>query len=64
MPRTVNGTGQVDPEQRQERHLRHPAQGPQDVDDVHRQLYGHPGDVEARRRAVRYMNFMFRGATS
>merc|ERR1719353_2854346 len=32
--------------------LRHPAQGPQDVDDLPRQLDGDPGDLEARRGAV------------
>ena len=42
----------VDPEQHQVRHLRHPAQGPQDVGRLLRQLHRHPGDVQARRRAV------------
>merc|ERR1719261_1324599 len=40
----------VDPEQRQVVDLRHPAEGPQDVDDLCRQLDGDPGDLEARRR--------------
>jgi hypothetical protein len=41
----------VDPEQPQVRHLRHPAQGPQDVGRLLRQLDLHAGGHEARRRA-------------
>merc|ERR1719486_1134408 len=40
----------VDPEQHEVRHLRHPAQGPQDVGRLLRQLHLHAGDHEARRR--------------
>merc|ERR1712146_550823 len=42
----------VDPQQRQVVHLRHPPQGPQDDDHLHRQLDRRSGDLEARRRAV------------
>merc|ERR1712146_746466 len=42
----------VDPEQPQVRHLRHPAQGPQDVCRLLRQLDLHAGGDEARGRAV------------
>merc|ERR1711869_116612 len=41
-----------DPEQPQVRHLRHPAEGPQDVGRLLRQLDLHAGGDEARRRAV------------
>merc|ERR1711988_1883563 len=42
----------VDPEQREVVDLRHPAEGPQDVDHLHRQHHRRPGDLEARGRAV------------
>merc|ERR1712146_875778 len=42
----------VDPEQPQVRDLRHPAEGPQDVGRLLRQLHLHAGGDEARRRAV------------
>merc|ERR1712072_178870 len=42
----------VDPEQHQVGRLRHPAEGPQDGGRLPRQQHGHPGDVQARRRAV------------
>jgi len=42
----------VDPEQREDGRLRHPAEGPQDVRHIHRQLHLHPGTLQAHRRAV------------
>merc|ERR1712159_91538 len=42
----------VDPEQPQVRHLRHPAEGPQDVGRLLRQLHLHAGGDEACCRAV------------
>ena len=42
----------VDPQQRQGLHLRHPAEGAQDVHHLRRQHHRHPGGVEARGGAV------------
>jgi hypothetical protein len=38
----------VDPQQRQVERVRHPAQGPEDVGHLHRQLHRRAGDVQAR----------------
>merc|ERR1712224_1136979 len=42
----------VDPQQHQVVRVRYPAQGPQDELHLHWQLHRHPGDVQARVRAV------------
>jgi hypothetical protein len=40
----------LDPEQREDGRLQHPAQGPDHVRDVHRELDGDPGDFQASLR--------------
>ncbi|CAM9806125.1 unnamed protein product, partial [Lampetra planeri] len=42
----------VDPQQREDGRVRHPAARPQDVRHLHRQQHGHPGAVQAHLRAV------------